>query len=380
MKKLIVILILTIIGAYPLYSQESYIQVVGEPGISVFLNGKFKGKTNAEVGGLILEDLSRGRYTVKVVKEGFQPQKETITLKKGEVRQYKVKPFVRNIEIVQSGQESEKAFIQKTGVIRIQSLPVAITIDIPLLDISSMKTEDAWEAKNIPEGGYTAVFSWNDKKLEHYLFVDEGKVTSLLVNMVKEEITLQDPDAAGKVESGIETGSFIDKRDKQTYAWVKIGTQVWMAENLNYVKRKKGWCYSDNPSNCPVYGRLYDWEMALEICPEGWHLPEDKEWNVLINYLGGESFAGKKLLNSEDDLWESSRIDGTNESGFTALPAGFRNTDGVYNNIGDFAYFWSSTEYGHSYAWYRFLGSQFSQVYRDGGLKKEGRSVRCVRD
>ena len=216
--------------------------------------------------------------------------------------------------------------------------------------------------------------------MSDYIFVDEGKVTSLLVNMVKGEIVDQDPDAIKEKGSSVETGSFIDERDNQTYRWVKIGTQVWMAENLNYVKRKEGWCYNDNPSNCPVYGRLYDWETAMEVCPEGWHLPDDAEWDLLVSYLGGESFAGKKLLDTEQDLWRAPRIAANNESGFTALPAGYRNTDGRYNNLGDFAYFWSSSAYGKSYAWFRYLGAQFTQVYRDGGLKEEGRSVRCIKD
>jgi uncharacterized protein (TIGR02145 family) len=379
MKRLPILVVL-IINTLFIHSQDSYIQVVAEPDISVFLDGKFRGKTTADVGGLILEDLSKGRYTVKVVKEGFQPQEETIILKKGEVRQYKVRPFVPEVEIVQSGNESEKAMVQKTGGIRIQSLPVTIHIIIPELQVNSPKTEDVWEARNIPEGSYSVTFTWNDKSMDDYIFVDEGKVTSVLVNMVKGEIVDQDPVNVKGEGTSVETGSFIDERDDQTYPWVKIGTQVWMAENLNYVKRKEGWCYNENPSNCPLYGRLYDWETAVEICPEGWHLPDDKEWDLLISYLGGESFAGRKLLDTGQELWQSPRITASNESGFAALPAGYRNIDGDYNNLGEFAYFWSSTDYGRSYAWFRYLGAQFAQVYRDGGLKEEGRSVRCLKD
>jgi uncharacterized protein (TIGR02145 family) len=338
------------------------------------------GMTNESVGGLILENLSKGKYTVRVIKEGFQPQVENITLNKGEVRQYKVQPFIAGIEIIQSGNEYEKAIVQRTGSIKIQSLPIGITIIIPSLEINSAKTEDAWEANNIPEGGYSVLYKWNGKEIDDFIFVEEGRVTSVMVNMVKGIITKDEPEKIDDFKSTIETGSFIDERDNQTYQWVRIGTQVWMAENLDYIKKKEGWCYNDNASNCSLYGRLYDWETALKVCPKGWHLPTDTEWNLLVSYLGGESFAGKKLLDSGDELWVTSRIDGNNQTGFTALPAGYRNKDGDYNNQGEFAYFWSSTEYGKSYAWFRYVGSQFLQVYRDGGLKEEGRSVRCIKD
>ena len=280
MKNLLSLIIFSIISIH-LYSQESYIQVIAEPGISVYLNGNLMGKTTAEAGGLMLEGLSKGRYAIKVVREGYLPQGETLELGRKEGLQYKVKPFVKGIGVIQSGGD---------------------------------------------------------------------------------------------------TGFFTDERDRQTYRWVRIGTQVWMAENLNYVKRKEGWCYDGSPSNCAVYGRLYDWETAGEVCPEGWHLPDDREWDVLINYLGGESFAGRKVLSYDEALWRSPRVDATNESGLTVLPSGFRNAEGDFNNLGDFAYFWSSSDYGKSYAWFRYLGAQFSQVYRDGGLKVEGLSVRCVKD
>jgi uncharacterized protein (TIGR02145 family) len=83
-------------------------------------------------------------------------------------------------------------------------------------------------------------------------------------------------------------GQLTDKRDGKTYKTVKIGNQVWMAENLAF-KPSSGnyWAYDDDNSNVAKYGYLYDWETALDVCPAGWHLPSDKEWPVLTDYLGG---------------------------------------------------------------------------------------------
>jgi len=332
MKKTISLsFILLIFFTLRAFSQESFIQVIAEPGITVYVDGTFKGLTNQDQGGLVIGGLSRGHYNVKVVKEGFQPQEEVITLKKGEVKQYRVNPFNPEIEILQSGNEPEKSIVRKTGAIKIQSLPVIITISIPSLNIESPKTEDVWEAKNIPVGHYPATFKWNEKEMTHYIFVDEGQVTSLLVNMVKGEVIEQDSKNVKGGASNVITGTFIDERDEQTYSWVKIGTQTWMADNLNYVKRKEGWCYNENPSNCAVYGRLYNWEDAMDVCPEGWHLPTDVEWNKLISYLGGESFAGNKMLDEGQEHWRVQKNKIAEESGFDALPGGFRTSEGKYS-------------------------------------------------
>ena len=89
---------------------------------------------------------------------------------------------------------------------------------------------------------------------------------------------------------------FTDPRDGQTYKTVKIGDQIWLAENLNYDPAAgNSWCYEDDTANCAVYGRLYDWETAKTACPAGWHLPSEDEWDQLIAFLGGEAAAGGKI-------------------------------------------------------------------------------------
>jgi hypothetical protein len=87
--------------------------------------------------------------------------------------------------------------------------------------------------------------------------------------------------------STVVMGVMVDSRDGQTYKTVTIGTQIWMAENLNY-ETTNSYCYDDDPSNCSKYGRLYTWAAATKACPIGWHLPSDDEWNTLFTAVGGD--------------------------------------------------------------------------------------------
>ncbi|HIA36920.1 MAG TPA: hypothetical protein EYN89_09405, partial [Flavobacteriales bacterium] len=134
-------------------------------------------------------------------------------------------------------------------------------------------------------------------------------------------------------------GQITDKRDGKTYKTVIIGTQEWMAENLAF-KPSSGnyWAYDDNNSNVAKYGYLYDWETAQNVCPSGWHLPTDEEWTTLTDYLGGEEVAGTKMKSTSG--WKDNGI-GTNESGFSGLPGGYRYDDGYYSSIGWSGLWWS---------------------------------------
>jgi uncharacterized protein (TIGR02145 family) len=139
---------------------------------------------------------------------------------------------------------------------------------------------------------------------------------------------------------------------------VTIGDQTWMAENLNYEPSSgNSWCYDDKISNCNKYGKLYDWATAMGIntsynkqelgssdvkrrgiCPEGWHLPSNKEWNDLKDYVGNS--AGYKLRATCG--WYNNGVD---TYGFSALPGGTRNSDGKFYNAGDEGYWWTATEW-----------------------------------
>jgi uncharacterized protein (TIGR02145 family) len=167
-----------------------------------------------------------------------------------------------------------------------------------------------------------------------------------------------------------------DSRDGQTYKTVKIGKQVWMAENMNY-DIKHSYCYENNPENCKKYGRLYTWEAALNACPEGWHLPTKEEFETLISNVGGSVVAGK-MLKSTTGWYEGGN--GIDKYGFNVLPAGFRLIYGSFDFAGKNADFWSATEYGEYYAYYLLLYYDFENAYLLANIVKDhARSVRCLR-
>ena len=193
---------------------------------------------------------------------------------------------------------------------------------------------------------------------------------------------------------------FKDERDGQTYRMVKIGNQVWMAENMNY-ETAGSYCYNDADSNCTKYGRLYTWAAAMDsagtwsangkgcgykktcsptypvrgVCPEGWHLPTQAEWKALFTAVGDSSTVGKMLKSISG--WNDSG-NGTDSYAFSALPAGY--WDGYYTYEGSAAFFWSSTEYNGYYAYYMYLGYYFDHAGLDDHRKDDRFSVRCVRD
>jgi uncharacterized protein (TIGR02145 family) len=197
-----------------------------------------------------------------------------------------------------------------------------------------------------------------------------------------------------------------DLRDDKTYKTVTIGTQTWMAENLNY-ETGNSYCYGDDASYCSKYGRLYTWAAAMDssgtwstngkgcgygsecsptgtirgICPEGWHLPDTTEWNTLFTAVGGSFTAGTALKSTSgwnEDEGESGN--GTDSFGFSALPAGYRYNGGDYDNEGYDAYFWSSTEYNSNYAYYMLLYYNYDYAALYDGNKNYGFSVRCLKD
>ena len=173
----------------------------------------------------------------------------------------------------------------------------------------------------------------------------------------------------------IVTGTFTDTRDDQIYKYVKIGNQVWMAENLNY-ETANSYCYNDSTENCEKYGRLYTWEAALNACPEGWHLPTKTEFETLRSNVGGSDVAGKMLKSTTG--WDANG-NGVDKYGFNAIPAGARYDGGDFYYAGEFADFWSATDDDESDAYllnlsYGSVGAPLN--YYD---KVSARSVRCLR-
>jgi len=172
-------------------------------------------------------------------------------------------------------------------------------------------------------------------------------------------------------------GTFTDSRDGKIYITVKIGTQTWMAENLAYEARRGCWAYDNNATNVAKYGYLYDWETAKTVCPTGWHLPTDDEWTTLTTYLGGEAFSGEKMKSTRG--WFENG-NGTNTSGFSALPGGYRSKYDTFDNVGSYGYWWSSTESYAATAWNWYICCKYSYVDRFSYNKSLGHSVRCIRD
>ena len=181
------------------------------------------------------------------------------------------------------------------------------------------------------------------------------------------------------------TGTFTDPRDGQTYKTVKIGSQIWMAENLKY-KFADSYSVDDAPDNDEEYGRLYTYKSAKVARPDGWHIPSKEEWDALKRFVadslfGGETDSAGYALKSESG-WEESegKRGGSDAVGFGALPAGGRGGDGTFGSVLEAAVFWSSTEDGASYAYGRFLYCTVTALCTFGYYKDGALSVRCVKD
>jgi uncharacterized protein (TIGR02145 family) len=209
--------------------------------------------------------------------------------------------------------------------------------------------------------------------------------------------------------------------DGNLYTTIKIGTQVWMGENLKTTKYNNGtaiplvtentaWANLITPGYCwysnneasykDTYGALYNWYTVNtgNLCPAGWHVPTDAEWTTLENYLIVNGFnydgttTGNKIAKAlaSTSGWTSSSTTGAvgntdypskrNATGYTALPCGNRSNSGAFSGPGSECNWWSATEYDASNAWYRNLVYSYSDVYRGNYFKKLGFSVRCIRE
>lgn len=177
-----------------------------------------------------------------------------------------------------------------------------------------------------------------------------------------------------------QTGAFTDSRDGKTYKTVKIGTQIWMAENLVYNTDDGCWANDKDKNNIPVYGFLYNWQTAMKACPSGWHLPTDEEWIKLADYLGGMAVAGGKMKEKGTEHWPYPNTGATNESGFTALPGGLRYQARMFDYLGTFNCLWSASEVQATSAMGWELRNNYVDLTKFPYGKEIGRSVRCLSD
>ena len=192
-----------------------------------------------------------------------------------------------------------------------------------------------------------------------------------------------------------------------SFPTVLIGTQCWMAKNLNIGTKInvidyqtnnviiEKYCYGNLESGCDVYGGLYQWDEAMNysassnsnpsqrqgICSFGWHLPSNQEWDQLTTFLGEEPVAGGPLKETGFSHWISPNAGATNSTGFTGLPGGNSQPGGaLFYHSTEYEYFWSTTESTASYAWRPSLCFDMAEYSKYPDLKIYSFSVRCVKD
>jgi uncharacterized protein (TIGR02145 family) len=195
----------------------------------------------------------------------------------------------------------------------------------------------------------------------------------------------------------------VNDLDGNLYHTVKIGTQLWMVENLKVTKYKDGtaipkitgnteWSSLTTPGFCwynneeagfkNTYGALYNWYAVntSKLCPAGWHVPTDSDWTILTTYLKGLGVAGGKLKETGTIHWTSPNDGASNSTGFTALPGGYRDNTGNFSLNMLNGYWWTNTGNVSSDAWSRIIYFNGSIVHRNNLSKNCGMSVRCIRD
>jgi len=272
----------------------------------------------------------------------------------------------------------------------------------------------------------TLVYNWNTADLEVGEYVlsalardDEDKSDAVNIRVML--------DTPGGFNPDLSYGTLSDI-DGNSYGTIEIGTQVWMAENLKVTKYPDGspitqisgetewnamtpdvqaYCWYDNLTEySDTSGALYTWAAAMNgalssdtipsgvqgVCPDGWHIPSDAEWKVLEMFLGMSqadadtydwrgSDEGGQLKETGFSNWAVPNTGGSNLSGFTAVPGGFRSAQGNFYSIDQYATFWTSgEEAGTDKAWYRTLHYDKEQVYRQYNDMRLGLSVRCIED
>jgi uncharacterized protein (TIGR02145 family) len=207
-------------------------------------------------------------------------------------------------------------------------------------------------------------------------------------------------------EVSLTTPALITDYDNNVYETVRTGSQLWMAANLKTSRYLNGdainttdpvsldisgenepkyqWAYEGSGSNESVYGKLYTYFAITDsrkVCPDGWHIPSDAEWGTLESDLGGFNIAGSWLKEAGNSHWIAPyNLDAHNISLYSALPGGYRKSDGEFSFLGNYGYWWSSTQGDITTAWVRSLFVQSPQVSRSDFLKSNGASVRCIKD
>jgi uncharacterized protein (TIGR02145 family) len=196
--------------------------------------------------------------------------------------------------------------------------------------------------------------------------------------------------------------NIVEDIDGNQYHTVTIGSQVWMVENLRVTHYRNGdpilnysdpvgwsnqtagaYCnYNNELGNAATYGRIYNWYVVSEsrnICPEGWHIPSEAEWNQMVNYLGGNVAAVNAIKQTGSAYWGNNNP-GTNSSGFSALPGGVRSSSGNFSELNNKAAWWVTCEICINNGKLTYINSADNKVYNSGASKKSGCSIRLIKD
>jgi uncharacterized protein (TIGR02145 family) len=191
--------------------------------------------------------------------------------------------------------------------------------------------------------------------------------------------------------------------DGNVYKTVSIGKQIWMAENLRTTKYNDGteiplvtdndewtktkspaysWYFNNKDGNKVPYGALYNWYTVStrKLCPAGWHVPTYEDWTALTNYSIDFTSIGGKLKEAGTEHWKVPNTGATNETGFTALPGGYRSVEGVFNSKGIAGYWWSTSNFDSNTIMFWNLRYKFNTVFKFNSEKYCGFSVRCLKD
>ena len=229
-----------------------------------------------------------------------------------------------------------------------------------LIDIRS----DLWSASAVGNSARYWYFKNGDGKLNNAKYSKTGAMSVRCIE--------------GALTQNFSYSQIVDDRDNQIYKTVKIGKQIWMAQNLN-LAMGGSYCYDNDEANCDIYGRLYEWTDAANICPDDFHLPDDNEWLALRNYVSsnGDGRIGTDLRSVE--YWK--RKPGADLFGLNVLPSGhYSRVDDSFGRLGERSYMWSATEIDSDSASHWAVVGDMENLLRVTVYKKNARAVRCVHD